>query len=156
MDENQVWDIRAFVYRHFAETTRAPSVEETASYFGLTHKEATSAYQALAQRHALFLKPGTDEIFMAWPFSSVETPFKVHANGKTYFANCAWDSFGIPVALHVDAEIDAVCAQSGENIHLTVRNQEARAARSRSVRADDVLVHLLTPFKDWYTDLPFT
>ena len=56
---------------------------------------------------------------MANPFSGVETPFKVHANGKSYFANCAWDTLGIPAALHVDAEIEAACAQSGEPIRLS-------------------------------------
>jgi hypothetical protein len=156
MDENTIWDIRALVYSHFIETTRPPSVAETASHFGLTQEEAASAYETLAQHHMLFLSPGTHDIAMAWPFSGVETPFKVHANGKTYFANCAWDSFGIPAALHVDAEIEAEYAQTGEKLNLTVRNQQARAERSRSVHGDDTLVHLLVPFREWYDDLSFT
>ena len=57
MDENQFWELRAFVYQHFAETTRPPRVEETASHFGLTLKEAASAYAALQQRHTIFLAP---------------------------------------------------------------------------------------------------
>ena len=148
MDENQLWDIRAFVYQYFAETTRPASVEETASRFALTHEEAASAYDALHARHAFFLEPGTHDILMANPFSGVETPFKVHAMDKTYFANCAWDSFGIPAALQADAEIEAACAQSGEAIYLTVS--------SGKVRASNALVHFLVPFKDWYSDLPFT
>ncbi len=44
---------------------------------------------------------------MAWPFSGVETLFQVSVSDKTYFANCAWDSLGIPAALHTDAEIEA-------------------------------------------------
>jgi len=148
MDENQLWDIRAFVYGHFAQTTHSPSVGETATHFGLTHEQAASAYEELHQRHAFFLKPGTHNILMANPFSGVETPFKVHANDKTYFANCAWDSLGIPAALQVDAVIEAVCAQSGEEIQLTVRGQK--------VQNTGALVHFLVPFKNWYDDLPFT
>lgn len=148
MDDNLIWDIRAFVYQHFAETTRPPHVDETAAHFGLTHEEAVSAYEQLHQRHAFFLRPGTHEILMANPFSGVETSFKVHANGKTYFANCAWDSLGIPAALHVDAQIEAVCSQSGENIHLTVN--------TGVVQSDAALVHFLVPFQNWYDDLPFT
>src|SRR5215216_5069114 len=128
MDENLIWDIRAFVYRHFAETTHPPRVEATASHFELTHEEAASAYEDLHRRHAFFLEPGTHHIQMAWPFSGIETPFKVYANDKTYFANCAWDSLGIPVALHVDAEIEASCAQSGEAIHLMVSKQQIQAS----------------------------
>lgn len=148
MEENILWDIRSFVYQHFAETTRPPRVEETASRFALTHEQAASVYEALHQRHAFFLQPGTHDILMANPFSGVETPFKVHADHKTYFANCAWDSLGIPAALHVDAEIEARCSQSGENIHLTVRGGE--------VQYEAALVHFLVPFRNWYDDLPFT
>jgi hypothetical protein len=148
MEENKLWEMRAFVYQYFAETTRPPHVAETASRFALTHEEAVSAYETLHRRHAFFLKPGTHDILMANPFSGVETPFKVYANDKTYFANCAWDTFGIPAALHVDAEIEAACAQSGEGIRVTVNRQK--------IRNEAGLVHFLVPFKDWYDDLPFT
>ena len=89
MDECRLWDIRAFVYQYFAGTTRPPRVDEIASRFGLTHEAAVSAYEELHQRHAFFLKPGTHDILMANPFSGIETPFKVRANGRSYFANCA-------------------------------------------------------------------
>ena len=148
MDETILWKIRAFIYQHFAETTRPPSVVETASHFALTDEEAGAAYEELHQRHALFLKPGTHEIFMANPFSGVETQFKVRADGKTYFANCAWDSLGIPAALHTDAAIEAACAQSGEPICLSVSGEQ--------VRGSNVLVHFLIPFREWYNDLTST
>ena len=148
MDDTKLWEIRAFVYQHFAETTRPPRLEETASRFDLTVEQAASAYEELHQRHALYLKPGTHEILMANPFSGVETAFRVHANGKTYFANCAWDSLGIPAALHTEAEIEAVCAQSGEPIRLRVQDGQ--------VQGTDALVHFLVPFRDWYNDLTST
>jgi hypothetical protein len=134
MDESQLWDVRVFVYQHFAETTKPPHLEETASHFALTHSEAASAYEELHRRHAFFLKPGTQDILMANPFSGVDTPFKVYANEKTY--------------LHVDAVIEASCAQSGVPIQLSVIDQQ--------VKDSDVLVHFLLPFRDWYNDLTFT
>jgi len=148
MDDHTIWEIRAFVYRHFAETTRPPRCEETASHFALTHEESGAAYEELHQRHALFLKPGTHEILMANPFSGVETMFRVRADGKTYFANCAWDSLGIPAALHTDAEIEAYCAQNGELIQLSVSGEQ--------VQGTDALVHFLIPFREWYNDLTST
>lgn len=148
MDEDRLWEVRAFVYRHFAETTRAPRLEETAIHFRLTREEAASVYEELHQRHALFLKPGTHEILMANPFSGVETAFKVHTRDRTYFANCAWDSLGIPATLHVDAEVETLCAQSGERIHIRVQDQQ--------VENSDALVHFLVPFQAWYDDLIYT
>jgi len=148
IDEDKLWEIRAFVYQHFAETARPPLVDETASRFALTHGQAALAYEVLHQRHAFFLEPGTHNVLMANPFSAVETDFKVHSNDKTYFANCAWDSLGIPAALHADAEIQAACAQSGKTIRLMVSRQQ--------VQDSDALVHFLIPFKNWYNDLTFT
>jgi Alkylmercury lyase len=148
MDDHKLWAMRAFVYRYFAETTHPPHVDESAAHFALSHEEAVSAYQQLHRRHVLYLQPGTQEILMANPFSGAETPFKVRANGKTYFANCAWDSLGIPAALQADAEIEAACAQSGEPIHLRVTGAQVHGAGA--------LVHFLVPFREWYNDLVST
>lgn len=146
--EDQIWQIRHFVYQHFGETARAPSTVETAAHFGLTHGQTVAAYEELHQRHALYLKPGTREILMANPFSGVETEFRVHAIDKTYFANCAWDTLGIPAALHTDAEIETLCAQSGEPVRVSVNNEQVQDA--------EALVHFLIPFREWYDDLAFT
>lgn len=148
MDENLIWEIRAFVYRYFAETTHPPHVDETAARFALTHEQAISAYEELHGRHAFFLQPGTQGILMANPFSGVETPFKVYANNKTYFANCARDSLGIPATLGLDAKVETASAQSDEPVQLSVTDQQ--------VQDSDALVHFLLPFKDWYNDLRFT
>jgi hypothetical protein len=148
MDENTIWEIRAFVYQYFAEMTRPPDAKEAALHFGMAQGEAAFAYEELQRRHAIFLKPGTYDIQMAWPFSAEETPFQVRANNRTYFANCAWDSFGIPAALQADADIEAVCAQSGEPIRLSVTGGQ--------IYGPATLVHLLVPFRDWYSDLPST
>jgi hypothetical protein len=145
MDDNKLWAIRAFVYQHFAETARPPGVDEAASRFALSHEEAASAYEELHKHHALYLKPGMHEVLMANPFSGVGTLFTVRANDRMYFANCAWDSLGIPAALHTDAEIEASCAQSGEPIRLRVS--------AGQVQDYDALAHFLVPFREWYDDL---
>ena len=146
--DDQVWQIRHFVYQHFAETTRPPSADDTAAQFYLAPEQAVAAYDELHRRHALYLKPGTHEVLMANPFSGVETEFRVRANGKTYFANCAWDTLGIPAALHTDAAIEADCAQSGEPVRIRVNKEQ--------VQDSDALVHFLIPFRGWYDDLAFT
>ena len=61
MEDHKIWGIRAFVYRHFAETTRPPSVDETASYFALTHEETGAVYEELhrlARRYMRNESPG--------------------------------------------------------------------------------------------------
>ena len=148
IDENLAWAVRYFIYQHFAATTLPPSIAETAEQFHISLEDAKAAYLDLHHRDALFLEPGTTDVRMAFPFSAVPTPFKVHARGKTYYANCAWDSLGIPSALHSDAVIETVCAWDGEPISLSVENGQ--------VIHHDEIIHYLVPFRQWYNDLPFT
>jgi len=152
MDNNDslLWQIRHFVYNHFADTTHPPSVEETASHFNISTEEASGYYKELHNRHAFFLEPETLAIRMANPFSGIPTDFKVHANGKTYYANCAWDMLGIPAALQTDAFIKAVCTESNdaEAVQLEINNGQ--------ITNYDLLIHFPLPFARWYDDLVFT
>jgi hypothetical protein len=143
-----LWQVRHFVYDHFADTTHPPSVEETAKHFNIGLEEAGTLYKELHNRHAFFLEQDTLNIRMANPFSGVQTDFKVHANGKTYFANCAWDMLGIPAALQSDAVIEAVCTESNEVVRLDIRDGK--------VSNSDLLVHFPLSFARWYDDLVFT
>ncbi len=136
MNEPLLWQVRAFVYNHFADTTHAPSVDETAHHFNINVEEAGELYKELHNRHAFFLEPETLTIRMANPFSGIPTDFKVHANGKTYFANCAWDMLGIPAALHCDAVIEAVCTESNEMVQLEIRDGQVYAQGSVSAAED--------------------
>ncbi len=148
MNDTHLWQIRHFVYSHFADTTLAPIVDETAAHFNISTQEATGYYKELHNRHALFLDLDSMSVRMANPFSGIPTDFKVHANGKTYYANCAWDMLGIPAALHTDAVIEAVCTESGESVQLEIRDGE--------ITNNQLLVHFPLPFARWYDDLTFT
>lgn len=162
MDESLVWQDRHFVYSHFAETTRPPSVDETAAHFGISTEEATELYKELHNRHALFLDLDTMAIRMANPFSGIPTDFKVHVNGKTYFANCAWDMLGIPAALHCDAVIDTVCTESNDPVRLEIKDGQIIKSRSEAEWTNSqftnsqFLIHFPLPFARWYDDLVFT
>ncbi len=157
---NFLWQTRAFVYAHIADTTHPPSVDEAAAHFNISTKEAGELYKELHNRHSFFLEPETLTIRMANPFSGIPTDFKVHANGKTYFANCAWDMLGIPAALHCDAIIDAVFTESNEPIQLEIKNGELAQSpitnHSEASPWDQLLVHFPLPFARWYDDLVFT
>ncbi|NOT00655.1 MAG: hypothetical protein HOP29_08510 [Phycisphaerales bacterium] len=59
---------------------------------------------------------------MAPPFSGIETPFLVRANGKGYYANCVWDALGVAATLHADAVVEAFDGHTGEPMRIEVRN----------------------------------
>jgi hypothetical protein len=157
-EDNLLWQTRAFVYAHFADTTRPPSVDETAAHFNISTEKAGELYKELHNRHSFFLEPETLTIRMANPFSGIPTDFKVHANGKTYFANCAWDMLGIPAALGCDAVIDAVFTESNEAVQLEIREGQITNSQFTNSQSTNhqLLVHFPLPFARWYDDLVFT
>ena len=141
------WSVRLFVYQFLIENERPPAPDEAASALGISVEQAREAYESLHRRHALFLKPGTLDVRMAHPFSAHPTPFRVHVGAHAYYANCAWDMLGIPAALHADARIDAVYADTGEVASVSVVNGRVHG---------DGAVYFTLPFRQWYDDLIFT
>lgn len=142
------WQIRLHVYQFFVEHERPPTVGETADHFGMTETDARAAYQRLHDGHALFLEPGTTDVRMANPLSGVETPYRVSVNGRRLYANCAWDSVGIPAMLGLDATIESVYTAMDTAARHEIVNGE--------LRGDDGVVHFPLPFRRWYDDLIHT
>jgi hypothetical protein len=140
--------IRHFIYQYFVNETRPPSPAETAQAFGLTEEDARAAYQRLHDHHFFFLDPGTTTIRLANPFSAIPTDFTVRVNGKSYWANCAWDMLGIPAMQHQDASISARVEGSEERIEIMVKNGQLQTVPG--------VVHFLLPFRQWYDDLIHT
>jgi hypothetical protein len=141
--------IRNHLYASFVRDGRAPSVSEAAAALELPAAEVTEAYRRLHDAHALVLQPDGSEIRMLNPFSTVETAYRVEAGGRSWFGNCAWDSLGIPGALHGDGRVEAACPDCGEPLELEVRDGEL-------VRGRELLVHFVVPARRWWDDIVFT
>ena len=141
--------IRNHAYGSFVRTGTTLGAPEAAAELGLGAEEVRRAYRRLHDAHALVLRPGTDEVLMLNPFSAVETPHRVEAAGRSWYANCAWDALGIPWALHVDGRIASACPDCGEGLELELADGEL-------VRGADLLVHFVVPARRWWEDIAFT
>lgn len=146
--ESLLRDIRLHVYRQIIDTSCAPSAEDTARALGCSTDDAQHAYRTLAERRMIVLRPGTPTIWMAMPFSNMQTPFTVITGGRAYYANCAWDAFGIPAALGQDARIFTTCADCGGAL-------ERKITRGALVETRG-LVHFAVPPRRWWDDVGFT
>ena len=147
MDEPDV-ELRNATYSLFVHLGRAPTLEEAAAAFDRPVTEVEEAWRRLHAAHAIVLDLPQVAIRMANPFSGVPTRFRVHASGRRWFANCAWDAFGVCAALHVDGRIETSCPDCGEEITVEVRDN----------RPDDetLLFHCLVPAAQWWNDIVFT
>ncbi len=138
--------IRHFVYQYFIAEARPPTPAETAAVFHLTEAEACTLYQRLHEHHFFFLDPGTSNIRLANPLSAIPTDYKVTIHGKSYWANCAWDMFGIPAMLHQDALLEArFPGEATVGVEIRVNDGE--------ISPTEGVVHFLLPFRQWYDDL---
>ena len=135
--------LRNRTYGLFVELGRAPSASELGD-----ERDVKEGWRRLHEAHAIVLNPATDELRMANPFSAVPTAYRVHARGRWWYANCAWDAFGILAALDDDGLIESSCPDCGEPYTLEVIEQ--------APNLDDLLFHCLVPAGQWWADIVFT
>ena len=147
MDEFDI-NLRNLTYAQFVELGQAPTAAQVAGLAGSTDDEVRQGWRRLHDAHALVLDTSTAEIRMVNPFSAAPTGYRVHAADRWWYANCAWDAFGIFGALHADGRIEASCPDCGEAITIEVHDQ----------RPDDttMLFHCLVPASRWWNDIVFT
>jgi hypothetical protein len=135
--------LRRRTYAFMVDEGRAPMPDE----LGL-RDDVVAGWRRLHEAHALVLNPATDEIRMLNPFSAVASAYRVDAGGRWWYANCAWDAFGVCAALHSDGRIESSCPDCGEAIVVNVRDE----------KPDDesLLFHVLVPAARWWDDIVFT
>jgi len=139
--------VRRFVYRHFLDTAGAPDVDTIARSTRLDPDRIVAALRRLAELHAIVLAPASTSIWMAHPFSAVPTAYPVDVNGRTYWANCAWDAAGILSMVGGDGESRTRCADCGEELAIVVRNGEL---------ASDGVVHFAVPPRRFWENVAYT
>ena len=138
--------LRNATYRLFADLGRAPIWAEVADALGWSAPDVEAGWRELQRAHALALDRDGG-LLMANPFSAVPTVHRVRARDRWWYANCAWDAFGIPAALGRDATIETRCAWSGEPIPCGVRNGRSYG---------DGIIHLLVPAARFWDDITYT
>jgi Alkylmercury lyase len=141
--------VRLRVYEHFLEHSRPPMLEELMTEFSLGRDEAEAVMRELVETRGVAVVKGTSRILMAWPFSSVATPFVVHARGRTWFANCSWDAIAFHSMLgEDDVAIDSFCHHCARPIRI-----ELSAGRAVAVDPPETIVYLALRPIQWWEDI---
>jgi len=140
--------LRNATYRLFVQLGAAPSLDTVARALAADPDEVRAGWRRLHDEHALVLDGDSGEIRMANPFSGVPTAHRVEAGGHSWYANCAWDAFGICAVLDVDGRIETTCPDCGEPLVVEVREG----------RPDDesLVFHSLVAAGHWWDDIVFT
>lgn len=136
------WGLRREVYQRLAATGAAPGRAELDESLGA--EAADRALRELHDAHQLVLGD-ENEILMALPFSAVPTTHRVVGESGAWWANCAWDALAIPVALGVDAAVEATWLDTGEPVDLAVVDAELSSSEG--------FVHFVVPARRWWDDI---
>ena len=142
MEETDL-ELRRRTYAFFVGHGRAPAAHELGD-----PDTVLAGWRRLHAEHAVVLEPQTDELRMLNPFSVVPTAHRVHAGGRWWYGNCAWDALGICAALHTDGRIETSCPDCGEPLAFDVRDER--------VSDESLLFHCLVPAAHWWDDIVFT
>ena len=132
-------DVRLEIYERFVEDGRPPSPADGAG---------VEAFRRLDAAHAIVLKPGTDEIWMAPPLSAVPTGFRVKTSRGEFWGNCVWDALGVIAMLGDSGSVETQCADCEEPMELRVEG-------GALVQGDGV-AHFAVPAARWWDDIGFT
>ncbi len=137
-------DLRRRTYAAFVGHGRTIRPEELGD-----RDEVVAGWRRLHDAHALVLNPATDdEVRMLNPFSLVPTAYRVRVRDRWWYANCAWDAFGVCAALHADGRIETSCPDCGDPLAIEVRDEMPDDA--------SLLFHVLVPASHWWDDIVFT
>jgi len=147
-DDAFAWGLRGHLYRRIRESGLVPRRAELGESLGARAGEVDRALALLAEAHVVVLDEA-GEVWMAHPFSAVETPFRVRTPGMDYWANCAWDALAIPLLLDVDGRTGTACPQSGAPIDLSVTGGCVDPAGGAVVRFP-------VPARRFWDDIGFT
>ena len=141
--------VRAAVYASFRDQSRPPSAAELSDTLGASPREVSSALRNLAEEHCLVLVPGTELIWMAHPFSGIETDFVVTIGDRQWFANCVWDGLSILALFggEEDGSLDTCSPATGEGLRFEVSGGTVRGPG---------IVHFLVPARHFWDDIGYT
>ena len=139
-----LWELRHRIYRTVADSGAVPDRSTIRDWVG----DADPADALLAEMHERHLLVLGDDgsPHMVLPFAASDTGHRVRGADTSWWANCAWDSLAVPIALGgVDVDIDAAWVDTGEPVDLTVRDGR--------LTSTDGFIQWMIPARHWWDDV---
>jgi hypothetical protein len=138
--------VRWQVITSLRDGSRSPSLAALAESLAASEDDVAHALQSLADAHVLVLRPGSTDVWMAHPFSAIETDHVVRSGERRWYANCAWDAFAV-LGLLGDGHYTTACPATASPLGFEVEGG--------AVRGDGV-IHFLVPPRSFWDDIGFT
>ena len=150
-------ELRVFVYDTIASRGRPPASTEIGAHFGITPDDARIAVADARLGKTMFPDPNTGEISIAGPVAGAPTPYRVQANGVTWFANSAWDMLGVAAMFMNEVTIETRCTCCGAPVKMVLDPLSFPAFHFPKAPPDqNLVVHFQMPARQWQDDIAAT
>ena len=106
-------------------------------------------FRSLHDEGVIALVPGTDLIWLAHPFSAVDSAFDVRSGADRWDGICVWDALGILALLERDGTVTTACPDCGDGLTLEIQDSELSGE-------GDLVAHYGVPAARWYEDVGYT
>jgi hypothetical protein len=140
--------LRVAVYDEILNSGMPPTSEMLGERLGVAAADVRVALATLNIGKTILPHPSTGEIFMAGPFAAAETPYRVVGDQRAWWANCAWDMFGVAMIVGSRCVVETRCTDCDEPMRLV--------ADPAAPPDENAVVHFLLPARRWYDDIGFT
>jgi hypothetical protein len=127
-DADRVWQT---LLRLFVRNGRPPRVVEIAAESKLPWDSVTTILHELERRDLIGLKPGTDMIRFAYPWTTLPSGHRVAFGAHALWALCAIDALAAARMYRTDASIDSACTFCATKIYVATA-LHGRALRTMS------------------------
>jgi hypothetical protein len=141
--------IRIFIYETLVASGHAPTSGEIGAHFGVPASEVRARLAALKVGKTVLVHPRSGEIWMAGPFAASKSAYELTDGATTWWANCAWDMFGVAMIVGRRLVARTACGDCGVEMFVDCDPHQPPPA-SESV------VHFLLPARRWYDDIGLT
>jgi hypothetical protein len=133
-------EVRAKVYETFRDGSAEVTPDVLAERGGWTRDAVEHALARLEADHRIVLKPD-GSVWMAHPFSGVDSGYRARIGDQFWNANCAWDALAI-LALLGDGR-----AEGPDGLIWEVHDGQVHP---------EGLIHLVVPVSRFWDDIGFT
>ena len=140
--------MRRFIYDQIIDHGVAPTSSAIGAHFDADAAEVRRRLALLRIGKTVAVHPSTGEIWMAGPFSAGPSPYRLTDGVTTWYANCAWDMFGVANLVDRPLVAHTTCTDCGDPMIV-------ECDPSHPPDTDGV-VHFLVPARRWYDDIGFT
>lgn len=141
--------LRIHVYEQLIAFGHAPTCAEIAQHFGTTSDAVRARLAALRIGKTILVDPRSGELWMAGPFSAAPSAYRLSDGTTTWYANCAWDMFGVAVLVGRPLIAETACPDCDGPMVVACHPDRPPVSGS-------AVIHFLLPARRWYDDIGFT